>query len=35
MLACGYAPLSVLDGMETIGSEYRNAWGYTIEKKDD
>jgi len=35
MLACGYAPSSVLEGMETIASEYSEAWGYTIEKKDD
>jgi hypothetical protein len=35
MLACGYAPSNVLEGMETIASEYKAAWGYTIEKKDD
>jgi hypothetical protein len=28
MLACGYAPSSVLDSMETIASEYQQAWGY-------
>ena len=28
MLACGYAPSSVLEGMETIASEYSEAWGY-------
>jgi len=28
MLACGYAPSSVLASMETIASEYSEAWGY-------
>jgi hypothetical protein len=28
MLACGYAPSSVLKGMEAIASEYSEAWGY-------
>jgi hypothetical protein len=28
MLACGYAPSSVLGSMETIASEYSEAWGY-------
>jgi hypothetical protein len=26
MLACGYAPSSVLDGMEAVALEYREAW---------
>jgi beta-glucosidase-like glycosyl hydrolase len=26
MLACGYAPSSVLDGMEAVASEYSEAW---------
>ena len=28
MLACGYAPSSVLNGMESVSSEYNEAWGY-------
>lgn len=28
MLACGYAPSSVLDSMESVASEYNEAWGY-------
>jgi len=28
MLACGYAPSSVLNGMESVASEYSEAWGY-------
>jgi hypothetical protein len=28
MLACGYAPSSVLESMESIASEYTEAWGY-------
>jgi hypothetical protein len=28
MLACGYAPSSVLNGMSSIVSEYSEAWGY-------
>jgi hypothetical protein len=35
MLACGYAPSSVLAGMDSIASEYSEAWGYTGENKDD
>ena len=35
MLACGYAPSSVLESMENIAFEYSEAWGYTREKKKD
>jgi thiaminase len=35
MLACGYSPSSVLQGMEAITSEYSQAWGYTVKNKDD
>jgi hypothetical protein len=28
MLACGYAPSSVLESMNDIASEYSEAWGY-------
>jgi hypothetical protein len=28
MLACGYAPSSVLESMDNIASEYSEAWGY-------
>ena len=35
MLACGYAPSSVLESMKAIASEYSEAWGYTVENKND
>jgi hypothetical protein len=35
MLACGYAPSSVLDGMISVASEYSEAWGYNEEKTDE
>ena len=28
MLACGYAPSSVLNGMAAVADEYSVAWGY-------
>lgn len=32
MLACGYAPSSVLESMEEVASEYSQAWGYNKNK---
>lgn len=31
MLACGYAPSSVLNGMQNVATEYQEAWGYNEE----
>jgi hypothetical protein len=35
MLACGYAPSSVLESMDSVASEYSEAWGYNEKNKHD
>jgi len=35
MMACGYAPSSVINGMESIASEYGDAYVYNKEKNNN
>ncbi len=35
MVACGYAPQSVVEGMLSVGTEYEQAYCYDGEKAKD